>query len=219
MFARSVPAMLVVALAMFGVAPYFIVQAPLESTMGLVQKIFYFHVPAAIMMFLATFTCGFASLAYLAKGRARSDRLAEAAAELTVLFGLIVLVTGPIWARKAWGFWWQWDARLTSTLVLWLLFSAYLLLRRFGGPGTEKLAAGVAVFGMVNVPFIYWSVNVWRTMHPKTTVVPSLGPEMRFPLYWCMVAFLLLYLALLQARVRLAEQQDSLDLLLAEAEG
>ncbi len=219
MLARSVPAMLVLSLVMFGLAPYFIAQAPYESTMGLVQKIFYFHVPAALVMFLATFTCGVASISYLARGRARSDRLAEAAAELTVLFGLIVLVTGPIWARKAWGFWWQWDARLTSTLVLWLLFTAYLLLRRFGGPGTEKLAAGVAVFGMVNVPFIYWSVNVWRTMHPKTTVVPTLGPEMRFPLYWCMVAFLLLYLALLQARVRLAEQQDSLDLLLAEAEG
>ncbi len=219
MLARSVPLLLLVALAMFGVAPYFIMQAPLESTMGLVQKVFYFHVPVAWMMFLATFTCGFASVSYLRKGRARSDRVAEAAAELAVLFGLVVLVTGPIWARKAWGIWWQWDARLTSTLVLWLLFVGYLLLRRFGGPGTEKLAAGVAVFGMVNVPFIYWSVNVWRTMHPKTTVVPTLGPEMRFPLYWCAVAFLLLYVALLQVRVRLSEQQDALDLLLADAEG
>jgi heme exporter protein C len=219
MLNRSVPAMLVVAMGMFLAAPYFIAQAPYESTMGLVQKIFYFHVPAAIMMFLATFTCGFASIAYLARGRARSDRLAEAAAELTVLFGIIVLISGPLWARKAWGVWWQWDARLTSTLVLWLLFSAYLLLRRFGGPGTEKLAAGVALFGMANVPFIYWSVNVWRTLHPKTTVVPSLVPAMRFPFYWCMFAFLLLFLALVRARVRLAEQQDALALLLAETEG
>jgi heme exporter protein C len=219
MLNRSVPAMLVVAMGMFLAAPYFIAQAPYESTMGLVQKIFYFHVPAAIMMFLATFTCGFASIAYLARSRARSDRLAEAAAELTVLFGIIVLISGPLWARKAWGVWWQWDARLTSTLVLWLLFSAYLLLRRFGGPGTEKLAAGVALFGMANVPFIYWSVNVWRTLHPKTTVVPSLVPAMRFPFYWCMFAFLLLFLALVRARVRLAEQQDALDLLLAETEG
>ena len=136
-----------------------------------------------------------------------------------MVLGAIVLLTGPLWARKAWGVWWQWDARLTSTLVLWLLFAAYLLLRRFGGPGTEKLAAGVALFGMANVPFIYWSVNVWRTMHPKTTVVPSLVPEMRFPFYWCVVAFLLLFVALLRTRVRLAEQQDALDMLLAEAEG
>lgn len=219
MLTRSVPAMLIVALAMFVTAPYFIAQAPYESTMGLVQKVFYFHAPAGVVMFLATFTCGFASVAYLVRGRARSDRLAEAAAELTVLFGAIVLITGPMWARKAWGVWWQWDARLTSTLVLWLLFSAYLLLRRFGGPGTEKLAAGVALFGMANVPFIYWSVNVWRTMHPKTSVVPSLGPEMRFPFYWSLVAFTLLFVALLRTRVRLAEQQDALDLLLTETEG
>ena len=219
MLTRSVPAMLMVALAMFGAAPYLIAQAPYESTMGLVQKIFYYHAPVGIVMFVATFTCGFASLAYLVRGKASSDRLAEAAAELTVVLGAIVLITGPLWARKAWGVWWQWDARLTSTLVLWLLFSAYLLLRRFGGPGTEKLAAGVALFGMANVPFIYWSVNVWRTMHPKTTVVPSLVPEMRFPFYWCVVAFLLLFVALLKVRVRLAEQQDALDLILSEAEG
>ncbi len=219
MLTRSVPAMLVVALAMFGVAPYLIAQAPYESTMGLVQKIFYYHAPVGVVMFVATFTCGLASVAYLVRGRASSDRIAEAAAELTVVLGAIVLLTGPLWARKAWGVWWQWDARLTSTLVLWLLFSAYLLLRRFGGPGTEKLAAGVALFGMANVPFIYWSVNVWRTMHPKTTVVPSLVPAMRVPFYWCLLAFLILFVALLKVRVRLAEQQDALDLLLSEAEG
>ncbi|HTV02238.1 MAG TPA: cytochrome c biogenesis protein CcsA [Luteitalea sp.] len=219
MLARSVPAMLFAALAMFGLAPFLIAQAPYESTMGLVQKIFYFHVPAAIMLFVAAFTAGIASIGYLRHGRASSDRLAEAAAELTVLFGVMVLISGPLWARKAWGVWWQWDARLTSTLVLWLLFNAYLLLRRYGGPGSERLAAGVAIFGMFNVPFIYWSVNVWRTLHPKTTVVPTLGPEMRLPFYWCMAAFLLLYLALLKTRVKVAEQEDALDLLLAESEG
>lgn len=219
MLARSVPFCLPLALVMFGASPWLIAQAPYESTMGLVQKIFYVHVPAGIMMFLATFVCGFASIAYLRHGRGRSDRLAEAAAELVVLFGLIVLITGPLWARKAWGVWWQWDARLTSSLVLWLLFAAYLLLRRFGGPGTERLAAGVAIFGMVNVPFVYWSVNVWRTLHPKTTVVPTLGLSMGLPFWWCMTAFVLLLLALLGTRVRVAEQEDALDLLLADAEG
>ena len=142
MLTRSVPAMLMVALAMFAIAPYFIAQAPYESTMGLVQKIFYYHAPVGIVMFVSTFTCGFASLAYLVRGKARSDRLAEAAAELTVVLGAIVLLTGPLWARKAWGVWWQWDARLTSTLVLWLLFAAYLLLRRFGGPGHREARRG-----------------------------------------------------------------------------
>jgi heme exporter protein C len=218
MLRRSVPATLMLALAMFAIAPYLVAQAPYESTMGLVQKIFYYHAPVGMVMFLATFVCGFASVSYLRKGRASSDRLAEAAAELTVVLGAIVLLTGPLWARKAWGVWWQWEPRLTSTLVLWLLYVAYMLLRRFGGPGTEKLAAGVAIFGMANVPFVYWSVNVWRTMHPKTSVVPTLGPEMRLPFYWCFFAFLLLFVALLGTRVRLAEQQDALDLLVAETE-
>ena len=218
MLRRSVPVTLMLALAMFAIAPYLVAQAPYESTMGLVQKIFYYHAPVGMVMFLATFVCGFASIAYLRKGRAASDRLAEAAAELTVVLGAIVLLTGPLWARKAWGVWWQWEPRLTSTLVLWLLYVAYMLLRRFGGPGVEKLAAGVAIFGMANVPFVYWSVNVWRTMHPKTSVVPTLGPEMRLPFYWCCFAFLFLFVALLGARVRLAEQQDALDLLLAETE-
>src|ERR671938_1946649 len=82
------------------------------------------------------------------------------------------LVTGPLWARKAWGVWWQWDVRLTSSLMGWMVAVAYLLVRRYGGPGSDKLAAGLALFGMANVPFVYISVNYWRTLHPKTSVVP-----------------------------------------------
>ena len=116
----------------------------------------------------------------------RPIALAVAAAELVVVFGLIGLITGPLWGRKAWGVWWQWDARLTSALVLWLIFVAYLLLRRFGGPGSERLAAAVALFGMANVPFVYWSVNLWRTRasedHRRDRRLP---PSMREPLWWC----------------------------------
>jgi len=208
---RSVPLLLVLTLAMFGVAPFLIHNAPYESTMGLVQKIFYFHAPSGIVMFVAAMVCGVASGFYLFRGRPRADRIALAAAELTVLLGLIVLVTGPLWARKAWGVWWQWDARLTSSLLLWMMFTACLLVRRFGGAGSEKLAAAVAVFGMFNVPFVYVSVNMWRTLHPKTTVVPSLGPGMREPFWFCTLAFLCLFLLLLALRVRLAEQQAELD--------
>ena len=103
-----------------------------------------------------------------------SDSWALAAAELAVLFGCMTLVTGPLWARKAWGVWWVWDARLTSSLILWMIFVAYLILRRFGGPGSEKLGAGMALFGLANVPFIFVSVNVWRTLHPQTSVIPTL---------------------------------------------
>jgi heme exporter protein C len=208
---RSFSIRLILAGLMLAVAPWLIAQAPYESTMGLIQKIFYFHAPAGIVMLLAPFVCGIASIRYLSTRDPRFDRTALASAELTLVFGTIVLLTGPIWARVAWGVWWQWEPRLTSSLVLWLMFAAYLLLRRFGGPGSDRLAAGVAIFGMVNVPFVYWSVNVWRTMHPKTTVVPSLAPGMRAPFYWSTVAFLLLFSALLTARTRLEEQRALLD--------
>ena len=162
-------------------------------------------------MFLATAVCGVASIHFLATRRPASDRLASAAAELAIVFGLIGLITGPLWGRKAWGHYWQWDARLTTALVLWLIFVAYALLRRFGGPGSERLAAGVGLFGMANVPFVYWSVNLWRTVHPKTSVVRTLDPSMRPALYWSLFGFLLIFGALLAARTRLEALRASID--------
>jgi heme exporter protein C len=211
MMRKLFPVLLLVAIALFGYVPFLIVNAPYEATMGLVQKIFYFHVPAAIAMFLAAFTAGIASAVFLFGGRRGADRVAFAAAELTVVFGLIVLISGPLWAKKAWGIWWQWDARLTSTLVMWLVFQAYLLLRRFGGPGSEKLSATVALFGAALVPFVYWSVNVWRTVHPTTNVVPTLAPSMRGPFLWGLAAVVCLYLLLLAARVELEKRRAQLD--------
>jgi heme exporter protein C len=203
--------LLLLAMIFFAAAPVLIALAPYEATMGLVQKIFYFHVPAAMAMFFSAFVCGIAGAVYLFRNDSRYDHVAFAAAELTSIFGLIVLISGPLWARKAWGVWWQWDARLTSTLILWLIFLAYLLLRRYGGPGSSKLASGVALFGMANVPFVYWSVNVWRTVHPTTAVVPTLGPGMRGPFWWSAVAFLLLMVIAMMARTRLEQQRARLD--------
>jgi heme exporter protein C len=209
----------VVVAAMFAYAPIMIANAPYESTMGLIQKIFYFHVPAALTFFLAAFVCGVASAMYLFGRRPSADRVALAAAELTVLLGVIVLISGPLWARKAWGIWWDWDARLTSTLVLWLTFQAYLLLRRYGGPGSDRLGAGVAIFGMCNVPFVYWSVEFWRTLHPKTSVLPTLQPGMRGPFWFCVVAFVGLFVVLLAARTRLEERRAELEQLYLAVEG
>jgi len=214
--ARAFPILVTVAIACFGAAPFLIGAAPYESTMGLVQKIFYFHAPSGMTMFAGACVAGCASAAYLFTGKASADRIAAAAVELTVLFGAIVLMTGPLWGRKAWGVWWQWDARLTSSLLLWMMFVACLLVRKYGGPGSAKLAAAVALFGMANVPFVYISVNVWRTVHPKTTVVPSLGAGMRGPFWFCAATFLLLFLVLLAVRVRLAEQQSELETLSLE---
>jgi len=213
---RAFPVLVTVALTFFTIAPFLIGAAPYESTMGLVQKIFYFHAPAGMTMFLAACVSGAASGWFLYSGRRSADRVAAAATELTVLFGTIVLMTGPLWGRKAWGVWWQWDARLTSSLLLWMMFTACLLVRKYGGPGSAKLAAAVSLFGMANVPFVYVSVNVWRTVHPKTTVVPTLGEGMRGPFWFCAAAFLLLFLLLLAVRVRLADQQAELETLYLE---
>ena len=200
-----------VLMVLFAMAPVMIAWAPYESTMGLVQKIFYFHVPSWMAMFSSVCVCGIASALYLFKQKAAADRVAVSAAELTVLFGLIGLVTGPLWARRAWGVWWQWDARLTTALILWMVFVAYLLLRRYGGRGSDKLAAAMGLFGMAIVPFVYWSVNLWRTVHPTTTVVPTLGPGMRGALWWCAAAFLLLYVTVLVVRTRLESQRAELE--------
>src|SRR6185436_9037376 len=139
----------------FLTAPIIIARAPFESTMGLVQKIFYFHMPPAMLMLLSAIFCGLMSGAYLVKRNPQYDWIAYAAAELTVLYGAIAMVTGPMWARKAWGVWWQWDARLTMSLLMWMIFVSYLLLRRYGGHGSETLAAGLAIFGMATAPFVY----------------------------------------------------------------
>ena len=209
---RFLPLVLVAAALLFIRAPFMIQAAPIESTMGLVQKIFYFHVPAAMMTFLAAFVCGIASALFLWRRRRGADYVAVAAAELAVVFGLIVLITGPMWARKAWGHWWVWeDVRLVTTLVMWMIFVAYLLLRRFGGPGSNVLAAAFGLFGMALVPFVYVSVNFWNRVHPKTTVIATLPPEMAWPLRWSILAFLLLFTALLIARVRVEGARTQLE--------
>ena len=203
---------------MLAAAPLMVAHAPYESTMGLVQKIFYFHASCGMAMFAAAFASGIGSAVFLFGRKPAADRLAVAGAELTSIIGLLVLVTGPLWARKAWGVWWQWDARLTSTLVMWMIFNAYLLLRRYGGPGSEKLSAAVALFGLANVPFVYWSVNVWRTLHPKTSVIPSLQPGMRGTFWFCVAAFMLLSVVILMLRTELEQRRQELDTLYLAAE-
>ena len=209
--------MLALTAGMFAVAPWIIDAAPNEATMGLVYKIYFFHMPSAWMFLVAAIVAGVASARFLFFKKPTADAWALAAAELTVLFGAFTLVTGPLWARKAWGVWWQWDPRLTSSLLLFMIFVAYLLLRRYGGPGSDKLGAGMALFGMANVPFIYVSVNYWRTIHPPTSVVPTLPVEMGVPLWFCVTAFTLLFIVLLRLRARLELQRVRVEaLFLAE---
>ena len=194
----------------FFVVTLLVASAPLEKTMGIVQKIFYFHVPCAWLLMLSTFVCAAGSLAYLFRGSERGDRLALCSAELGVLFGLCVLVTGPLWARAACGVFWTWDVRLTSSLLLWLMLVAYGLARRYGGAGGRRLAAAMALFAAADVPLVYLSVNVWRTLHPTTKVVSSLAPGMRLPFFLSLAIFSGLWGVLLTLRVRVERAQSRL---------
>jgi heme exporter protein C len=194
----------------FLAVPFLIVSAPIEPTMGIIQKIFYFHAPIAWLLLLSTGVCAAGSVAYLFFASEGGDRLAHAAAELGVLFGLCTLVTGPLWARVAWGVFWTWDARLTSSLLLWLMLISYLLARRYGGPGAKKLSAALALFAAADAPLVYVSVNVWRTIHPKTTVVPSLGWPMARVFLSCLALFTLFFTVLLMLRLRLEKARAAL---------
>src|SRR5580693_10301323 len=155
--------------------------APTESTMGDVQRIFYYHVPSGWVAGLC-FTINFlASIYYLWKRSAASDAVAAASAEVGVVFGAVLLITGPLWARPVWGIWWTWDARLTTTLILWLIYVSYLVLRRFASGGqTQVLAAVLAIFGALDVPLVYFSIWFFRTQHPQPVIGGggSLDPRM-----------------------------------------
>ena len=209
-------------LAVLGVAlaPYLVFfTAPVLPELGFIQKIFFFHVPCAWAMFLGAFVCAAGSLAFLFKGRRWGDELAAASAELTIVFGVLVLITGPLWGRKAWGHWWVWDVRLTTVFILFMVFVAVLLARRFGGPASRRIAAGLALFGAADVPLIYISVKLWRTIHPKTTVVGSLHPDMRPAFFISLAFFTALFAVLLLLRLNLERARSRVeDLAVAVAE-
>ena len=143
--------------------------APVELRMGIVQKIFYFHVPSAYAMYVGFVVCAVTSAVYLVKREDRWDAVAVAAAEVGLIFCAIVLLTGPLWARKAWGVWWTWDPRLTTTLLAGMIFLAYVVLRSFGGAGEaeRRFAAGLAIVGLFDLPVIHYSVKRWRGTHPQ----------------------------------------------------
>jgi heme exporter protein C len=215
---KSFAPLAVIAAVMLAYAPVAVAGAPYESTMLLVQKIFYFHISSWIAMSAAITVCAIGSAVYLFTGSEKADHYGFAGAELTLVFCTFGLVSGSLWARKAWGQWWQWDAKLTMALMLELVFVGYLLVRKYAGPGSEKLAAAMGIFGAATAPFIYKAADWWRTIHPKTSVVPTLRPEMWNVVWFCASSFLLLFVLLLMMRVRLEERRAELDRLYLEAD-
>jgi heme exporter protein C len=182
------------------------VLAPVEQQMGIVQKIFYFHMPSWNAMYIGFVTCSICSAVYLAKHDERWDAVAVAAAEVGMLFCIAGLLTGPLWARKAWGVYWTWDPRLTSTLLEAMVFFAYLVLRSFGGVGEveKRFAAGLAIVGLLDIPVIKLSVQRWRGTHP--TVVTGKGggihPDMKPALFLGLLLMTVLAVALIWVRAR-----------------
>jgi len=190
--------------------------APMERTMGDAQRIFYFHVPSAWVGFLAFFIVFVASLMYLWKRERKWDALALSAAEIGVVFTTLVLLTGPLWAKKAWGAFWVWDARLTTTLILWMIYIGYLMLRNSSeGERRQRFAAVLAIVGFLDVPIIYLSVELWRTMHPTLLITESggLAPQMTQTLMVALLSFTLLFAFLLIQRVRLEQARDQVNFL------
>jgi heme exporter protein C len=199
--------------------------APIESKMGVVQKIFYFHVPLAWNAFLGFLIVFVASFRYLATRDPKWDARALAAAEVGVLFTTLVLITGPIWAKPVWGIWWTWDARLTLTLVLWLIYAGYLMLRRYVESPDRRatLAAIVGIAGFIDVPLVYFAIRWWRTQHPQPVVMggedSGLDPKMATTLWICTAAFLLLFVVLFRRRAALEHMRAEVDALRESAEG
>lgn len=182
-----------------------LVVAPVEAVQGEPYRILYVHVPSVVAAYAAfTVTCA-ASILYLWKRAPRWDRLAAASAEVGLVFLTLVLLTGPIWGRAVWGAWWTWDARLTTALILWFIFAAYMMLRAYLGPQGAAASAIVAVIGFLDIPLIHWSALLLRTLHPRPAVFrsdPSLPPSMLAVLAVNIAAFILIYLVLLSVRLR-----------------
>ena len=205
-----------------GYAALFI--APDERTMHAIQRVFYFHVPAWSASFTAFFISFAACIAYLSSKRDQFDWLAVSAAEVGVIACTIGLITGPLWAKPVWGVWWAWDARLTTTFILWLLYISYLLLRGLiEEPGRRAtLSAVFGVFAFLDVPLVYASNRLWRTQHPAPVMFggpgSGLDPTMGKVLGFSIVSVLCLMVIILIDRYRLESLRHELDELRQEAE-
>ena len=183
---------------------------PTEESMGVVQRIFYFHVPVAWVAFLAFFVVFIGSIMYLWKRNTKWDAIANSSAEIGVVFTLIVLITGSIWAKPIWGVWWAWEPRLTTALVLCLIYIAYLIVRSFATEESQaaRFAAIVGIVGFVDVPIVALAITLWRTQHPGPVIFDGgLAPTMLLTLLVCITAFSALYALLMVYRVSMKDSE------------
>ena len=198
--------------------------APTESTMGSIQRIFYLHVSSAWTGLTSFFVAFLANIMYVYRREPRWDWLGTSAVEVGVVFTSVVLVTGPIWAHPVWGIWWTWDARLTSTFILWLLYISYLLLRTLVEEPERKalFSALFGIFAFIDVPLVFGSIRWWRTQHPQPVVMggsgSGLNPVMWKVLFFSWFAMVTLMILLTWSRYRLEAMRGDLDTVRREAE-
>ncbi len=193
------------------------IYAPTDANMGDVQRIFYFHVSSAWVAFLAFFLVFLASILYLRSRSRRWDILAYCSAEIGVVLTTLALITGSIWARPIWYTWWTWDSRLTTTLVLWLIYVAYLMLRAYSeGSRGARFAAVFAIIGFFDVPIVFMSIRWWRVQHPGPVIAAGangggLAPPMLYTMFVCLAAFTLFFIYLLLLRIELEKIKDEIE--------
>lgn len=189
--------------------------APVEQTMGLVQKIFYTHLPLAWWSFVSFFTVCVAGIAWLKTRKRHWDALAGAAAEVGVVLSGLALISGSIWARHSWGVWWTWDPRLTTTLILWFLYAGYLVLRQLDMPRERQanLCAVVGIVAFIDVPLVFFSARLWRSIHPAVFAAKGGGlePEMKLTAIACVLCFGFIWAALVALRTGQLLQREAIE--------
>ncbi len=184
--------------------------APLEQTMGLAQKIFYYHLPVAWWCFVAFFVNFVCSIAYLKTKKISYDHVASSAAEIGLLLASLAIATGMIWGKNSWNVWWTWDPRLTTTLVLWFIYVGYIILHSMPTQKARSIAAVVGIIGFADVPLVFLSARLWRSIHPNVFANESGGlePEMAQAVIASVLVFFFLVLALLIIRSRQKAQAE-----------
>ncbi len=195
------------------------VYAPLEQTMGLAQKIFYYHLCVALWAFVAFFVNCVASICYLKTKNAKYDCIAVASVEIGMVFITLTLITGMIWGKNSWNVWWTWDPRLTTSLILWFIYAGYLTIRTMPTVKAASMAAVVGIIGFVDVPLVFFSARLWRSIHPSVFTSKGIGleTEMIHTVLACVLTFFFLFFSLLVLRSIQKMQENKIEELTMKA--
>ncbi len=216
---KIIPLIALISGLIMAICQWFIfVYAPTEAVMGIVQKIFYIHLPLAWWAFMSFFVTFVASIIYLRTRNTKWDALALAAAEVGVLCSGLAIITGSIWARHSWGVWWTWDPRLTTALIMWFVYMGYLILRSLDMPPGRNATIGavVGIIAFIDVPLVFLSARLWRSIHPAVFASKGGGLDdaMKTTVFVCLFGFAFIWTSLIYIRKKQLEQSQELENLL-----